>query len=132
MNRRIVTWLSVLALVSCRDYQYESKLTDQAGLVPPDRFARYGTEQAEAIAIAREYGRAQQGNAPEALARQAEAAVKYAGTLPGVADVKADPLGYRVTIRFKSGWRVAMPPINDGKSGADTPGIRPQAGAAKQ
>ena len=48
MNRRIVTWLSVLALVSCRSYDYESKMTDQDGLVPPDQFARYGTEQAEA------------------------------------------------------------------------------------
>jgi hypothetical protein len=132
MNRRIVTWLSVLTLVSCRDYQYESKLTNQDGLVPPDQFARYGTEQAEAIAIAREYGHARQGSSPEALARQADAAVKYAGTLPNVADVKADPLGYRVTIRFKSGWRVAMPPIDDGKRGADTPGIKPQAGAPKQ
>ena len=132
MNRRIVTWLSVLALVSCRSYDYESKITDQDGLVPPDQFARYGAEQAEAIAIAREYGRAGQGTSVEALTRQADAAMKYAGTLPDVADVKADPLGYRLTIRFKSGWRVAMPPIEDGKSGAETPGIKPQAGAVKQ
>jgi hypothetical protein len=132
MNRRIVTWLSVLALVSCRDYQYESKLTDQDGMVPPDQFARYGVEQAEAVAIAREYGRAAQGSSAEALARQAEAAIKYAGTLPAVADVKADPLGQRLTIRFKSGWRTAVNPIDDGKSGADTPGIKPQPAPAKQ
>lgn len=132
MTRRIVTCLSVLALVSCRDYQYESKLTDQDGLVPADQYARYGAEQAEAVAIAREYGRAAQGDTPAALARQADSAMAYARTLPGVADIQADPQGYRLTIRFKSGWRLGVPPIDDGKRGAETPGIQPQAGAAQR
>ena len=132
MNRRIVTWLSVLALVSCRDYQYESKMTDQDGLVPPDQFARYGVEQAEAVAIGREFARAAQGTSADALARQADSAMKYARTLPSVADIKADPLGHRLTIRFKSGWRTATPPIDDGKSGAETPGIKSPAAPTKQ
>ena len=132
MNRRIVTCLSVLALVSCRSYDYESKLTDQDGLVPPDQFARYGVEQAEAVAIAREFGRAAQGSTAEDLAKQADAAVAYATKLPDVADVKADPLGHRLTIRFKNGWRVAVPPIKDGKSGAETPGMKPAASAPRQ
>jgi hypothetical protein len=131
MNRRIGVWLVVLALASCRSYDYESKLTDQDGLVPPDRFARYGKEQAEAVAIAREYGRAEQGESPEALARQADAAIAYARTLPDVADINADPLGHRLTVRFKSGWRIGVPPIEDGKSGAETVGIKPTSGAAK-
>jgi hypothetical protein len=130
MNRRIGVWLTVLALASCRNYDYKSRAFDQAGLVPPDQFARYGTEQAEAVAIAREYGRADQGNSPEALAKQAEAAIAYARTLPDVADVGADPQGRRLTIRFKSGWRLAVAPINDGKSGAETLGLRTPAGAA--
>ncbi len=124
MNRRIVTWLVALALASCRSYDYEAKVTDQDGLVPADQFARYGTEQAQAVAIAREYGRAEQGDGPAALARQADAAMAYARTLPGVADIDAGPLGYRLTIRFKSGWRVAVTPIQDGKSGAETAGVR--------
>jgi len=129
MNRRNVTWLMLLALASCRSYDYESKLTDQDGLVPPDQFARYGAEQAAAVAIAREFGRADQGDTPEALARQAETAIAYAKTLPDVADIGADPLGHRLTIRFKSGWRLGVPPIEDGKSGAETPGVRaPPAG----
>ena len=132
MNRRIVTWLSVLALASCRNYEYESKVTDQDGLVPPDQFARYGTEQAEAVAIAREYGRAAQGGSAAALTKQADAATSYAGTLPDVADVRADPLGHRVTIRVKSGWRLAVPPIEDGKTGAETPGIKPKPAPAKR
>ena len=131
MNRRIVTLLSVVALASCRSYQYESKLADQEGKVPPDQFARYGADQAEGIAIAREFGRAAQGDSPDALTKQAAAAMAYARTLPNVADITADPLGYRLTIRFKSGWRLAVPPIEDGKSGAETPGITSQPAAAK-
>ena len=143
MNRPIVSLLAVLALASCRSYQYESKVSEQDGLVPPDQFARYGVErrleaaklpreQAEAIAIAREYGRAEQGDSPAALTKQADAAAAYAGTLPDVVDATADPLGHRLTIRFKSGWRLGVPPIKDGKSGAETPGIKQQPGAAKR
>ena len=130
MNRRIGMWLAVLALASCRSYEYKSKLIDQDGLVPPDQYARYGTEQAEAVAIAREFGRADQGETPEALTRQADAAMAYAKTLPDVADIGADPLGHRLTIRFKSGWRLGVPPIEDGKSGAETLGPRAQPAAA--
>jgi hypothetical protein len=130
MNRRIGVWLTILALASCRSYDYKSRVSDQGGLVPPDQFARYGAEQAAAVAIAREYGRAEQGNSPDALARQADAAMAYARTLPDVADVGADPLGRRLTIRFKSGWRLAVAPIDDGKSGAETAGLRTPAGAA--
>ena len=132
MNRPIVSLLAVLALASCRSYQYESKVSEQDGLVPPDQFARYGVEQAEAIAIAREYGRAEQGDSPAALTKQADAAAAYAGTLPDVVDATADPLGHRLTIRFKSGWRLGVPPIKDGKSGVETPGIKQQPGAAKR
>ena len=130
MNRRIGVWLTVLALASCRSYDYKSRVSAQGGLVPPDQFARYGAEQAQAVAIAREYGRAEQGNSPDALARQADAAIAYARTLPDVADVGADPLGHRVTIRFKSGWRLAVAPIADGKRGAETAGLPTRAGAA--
>ena len=129
---RLGTCLALLAVVSCRSYQYETHMTDQDGLVPPDQFARYGKEQAEAVAIGREYGHAAQGDAPDALARQAEAAIAYARTLPDVANIGADPQGRRLTISFKSGWRVGVPPIEDGKRGSETPGLaRPGAPAAK-
>lgn len=124
MIRRLTVLLPVfLLLAGCRQYQLESKLTSQDGLIPPDQYARYGREQAEGVAIAREYGRAEQGHTPEAYARQADAAIKYARTLPDVADIGADPLGHRLTIRFASGWRLAVNPIEDGKSGAETPGV---------
>jgi hypothetical protein len=132
MNRPIRVWLALLALASCRSYEYKSRLTAQDGLVPPDQFARYGKEQAEAVAIAREYGKADQGDTPEELRRQAQAAITYARTLPDVTDISADPLGYRLTVQFKSGWRVGVPPIEDGKSGAETPGIGAKRSAAKK
>lgn len=115
--------MPVLLMVACRNYDLESRLTDQGGLLPADQYARYGKEQAEAAAIAREFGRAAQGHTPEAFAKQADAAMAYARTLPDVKDIGADPIGHRLTIRFASGWRVAVNPVSDGKSGADTPGI---------
>jgi hypothetical protein len=123
MNRRLRMLMPVLVMVACRNYDLESRLTDQHGLVPADQYAHYGTEQAEAAAIAREFGRAAQGHTPDAFAKQADAAMAYARTLPDVKDIGADPLGHRLTIRFASGWRVAVNPVSDGKTGPDTPGI---------
>jgi hypothetical protein len=118
-----------VALMSCRAYDLESRLTDQAGLTSPDRFARYGREQAQEVAIAREYGHAGNGSAPEDLAKQADAAVRYARTLPDVTDAGADPLGFRLTIRFKSGWLTMVTPIDDGKRGAETGGLPSESGS---
>ena len=129
MKRSFGVVLLVAALVSCRAYDLESRLTDQGGLVPPDRFARYGREQAQEIALAREYGHAAGGSAPEDLVTRADAAVKYARTMPDVADVGADPLGFRLTIRFKSGWLTMVTPVDDGKRGAETGGLPAEAGA---
>ena len=71
--------------------------------------------------MARESAAPTRAKDPEALAKQANAAMAYARTLPDVADISADPLGHRLTVRFKSGWR-AVAPIEDGKSGAETLG----------
>ena len=129
MRQSFCVLVLVVALVSCRAYDLESRLTDQAGLIPADRFARYGREQAQEVAIAREYGHAHDGTAPEDLLKRADTAVRYARTLPDVTDVGADPLGFRLTIRFKSGWLTMVTPIDDGKRGAETGGL-PVASAA--
>lgn len=121
--------LLVIGLVSCRNYDLEARLIDQDGLMPADQYARYGREQAQEIAIAREFGRAHQGSAPDQLIRQAEAAATYARTLPDVADVKADPAGLLLTVRFKSGWRTMVTPLDDGKRGAETEGLPARTGA---
>jgi hypothetical protein len=112
MKRRLGLCLAALVLVSCRDYQYESKVTSQDGLVPPDQFARYGHDQAEAVAIGREFGRA-----------GADSAMAFARSLGDVASVSADSLGNRLTVLFKSGWRTGIAPIDDGKRGIETAGL---------
>jgi hypothetical protein len=121
--------LLVLSVVSCREYHLEDRLVDQDGLMPADQYARYGREQAQEIAIAREFGHAHQGSSPDQLIKQAEAATTYARTLPDVADVKADPRGLLLTVRFKSGWRTMVTPMSDGKRGGETVGLPVRTGA---
>ena len=121
--------LLLLGSLGCRTYEAYPKLAKQKGLVPADQFAAYGHEQAEAVAIGRELAAAHQGESPEALSKQALAATSYAKGLPDVVDVTPDPLGHRLTVRFKSGWRAGVVPIADGKRGADTPGMPAGAGA---
>jgi hypothetical protein len=128
MKRSFGVVLVVVALMSCRAYDLESRLTEQAGLIPSDRFARYGREQAQEVAIAREYGHAAGGSAPEDLVKRAESAVRYARTLSDVTVVGADPLGYRLTIRFKSGWLTMVTLIDDGKRGSETAGLPAESG----
>lgn len=127
MKRSFGCVMLVVALASCRDYDLESRLTDQSGLVPPNQFARYGREQAQEMAVAREYGHASDGSTDEDLIRQAETATSYARTLPDVRDVGADPLGFRHTIHFRSGWLSMVTPIKDGKRGAETAGLPAEA-----
>ena len=100
MNRRLGLCLAALALVSCRNYQYESKVTGQDGLVPPDQFARYGHDQAEAIAIGREFGRT----------GRADSAMAYARSLRRCGQRRRRSLGHRLTVLFKSGWRTGDRP----------------------
>lgn len=119
-------WFGIMLLVvvpACRDYDLRPHLVDDAGLIPAEQYAGYGREQAQAIAVAREFAQAHEGSSPRQLVRQAEAAVQYARTLPDVVDVKADPLGLVLTLQFKSGWRTMVTPLADGKRGAETPGL---------
>ena len=76
MTRSFGVLLAMMALVSCRRYDLHSRLANQKGLIPADQFARYGREQAQEMAIAREYGAGIDGSSPEAVATQAEAATE--------------------------------------------------------
>ena len=128
MQRSFGAVLLLTALTSCRDYDFQSRLTSQGGLIPADQFARYGREQAEEMAIAREFGADIKRSSSADPVKSAEAASRFARTLPDVADVQADPLGYRLTLRFKSGWRTMVTPIDDGKRGTETAGLPAGAG----
>ena len=107
--------LAVFLLPSCRDYDYYSRVSDSDGYVAGDQFARYGREQAQAVAIARKLA--------ESREQGSEAAIAYARSLPDVVDVVADSQGNWLTLRFKSGWRTAVTPLPDGKSPAETPNL---------
>jgi len=123
MMRRIgLGLLLAAAAAGCRDYDNYSPLASEKGLIPADQWADYGHEQAQAVAIGREFAWAHESDSPDALARQMGHAIEYAESL-GVAVVVADTLGHRLTVRFPSGWRLAILPIDDGRRGADTPGI---------
>jgi hypothetical protein len=129
MKRSFAVVVLVLALASCRTYDLESRLASQKGLIPADRFARYGREQAQEVAIAREYGHAHDGSTPEDLIKRADTAVRYAQTLPDVTDARADPLGFRLTLHFRSNWLTMVTPIDDGKRGAETGGLPAESGS---
>jgi hypothetical protein len=124
MKRSLAVLLLLPAIASCRDYDLHARLANQQGLVPADQFARYGQEQAEEMAIARELGAVMKGSSVADSTKQKQAATSYARSMPGVADVQVDPLGYRLTVRFKSGWRTMVNPVEDGKRGAGAAGTR--------
>ena len=112
----------VLLAGACRPYQKEAYLADPDGLLPADRFAMYGVEQAQSIAIGRELG----GDHGKDRAAQFAAAVDFAQKQSEVVDIVADTVGYRLQVRFKSGWLKGIVPINDGRHGAETanlPGV---------
>jgi hypothetical protein len=123
MHRILAALLALVAMSACRDYKTYSRLSGQDGYVPADQYARYGREQAQQVAIGREFAAAYRGGMPEQRAAQTRDAIAYASKLPDVKSVVADSLGYRLTVQFASGWRVAVLPIDDGKRGSDTPGL---------
>lgn len=127
MIRALALLPVALLLAACPTYHEYPKLSDQTGLVDADTYARYGTEQAQAMAVAREYAHFHRGDSRTELQAAAESTLAYARTLPDVADVFADSLGHRITLQFRSGWRTMVNPVEDGKRGAETPNL-PGAG----
>jgi hypothetical protein len=115
MIRRFGILLVVLSAVSCRNYELYSRLSSDHGMVPGDQYARYGKEQAEVVAISRRLA--------EVGPKGTDSAVAYARGLPDVSAVNADPAGHRLTVGFKSGWRVGIVPLADGEKPAETPGL---------
>ncbi|MFI5235231.1 MAG: hypothetical protein ACHQXA_05915 [Gemmatimonadales bacterium] len=116
MRRFLLPLTLAAGLVGCRAYDSYDPLASQAGLIPADRYAAYGREQAEAIAIGRELG----GKHGLSEADQWTAVLAYASKQPDVVDIRPDSQAHILTLRFKSGWVVGVDPINDGKHGAET------------
>ncbi len=123
MTRLFALTAAIVALTGCPSYDRYDKLDRQDGMVNADTYARYGREEAEKIAIGRAFGQAHHGDDSLDFARQVGTAVAYAHTMPDVVEVRADTAAYFLTVTFKSGWRVAVLPISDGKKPAETPGL---------
>ena len=125
MRRLALAGFATLSLGACRPYDNYAPLTHQDGLIPAERFARYGREQAEAVAIGRSLAKWKMTADSLGFADQTEKAACFARRFPEVESVDTDPLGHRLTIRFKSGWRIAAVPVEDGVEPESTPGLSP-------
>ena len=126
--RRIPTLLAMVpVLLGCPSYDRYSPVAGQDGLVPADQFAAYGAEQAQSVAIGRAYAQAWTGDGLEQKTRQATIASDYARALPDVTQVTADPQANLLTVTFRSGWRKAVVPIDDGVPPDRTVGLPPRA-----
>ena len=110
--------LILIALLGrgCRAYDIQGHCRSSKGLLPADEYATYGRDQAIAVAIGREFARPYNSGA----GAQAQVAMNYARKFPDVVTIDADSVGYRLNVQFRSGWRVGVVPIDDGKRGDDT------------
>ncbi|HEY4102146.1 MAG TPA: hypothetical protein VGM20_14850 [Gemmatimonadales bacterium] len=120
--RRLIPLLLATGLVvaGCRDYDRYGYVSAEKGMISPDEYARYGPDQAIAMAIGREYGKAYAGRSAADFGKQADAAITYAKKFSQVSNVTADSLGFRLVVTFADGWATQVTPITDGKSGDQT------------
>jgi hypothetical protein len=123
MRRFVCVVVLPLLVGACPSYDRYGRVAEQDGLIPADQFARYGTEQAQAVAIGRALGAAYTGGDLAARGVQVGQASEYARTLPDVVAVVADTQATLLTVTFRSGWRKAVLPINDGVAPNQTPGL---------
>ena len=121
--RRLVPLLLALTLAACPSYDRYPYVTSGKGMMPPDEYAKYGPEQAIAVAIGREFGRDHAGSTAADYARQADSAMAYGRRFTQVKSITADTLGFRLAVTFQGGWTTQVTPITDGKRGDQTVGL---------
>lgn len=120
MRRFIIPISLLVAVTACRDYDRYGYVSSQKGLMSADEYAKYGPDQAIAMAIGREFGKGYSGRTPEGFARQAGTALSYSKKFSQVKSVVADTLGYRLVVTFSDGWVTQVTPVTDGKRGDET------------
>lgn len=125
MRRVALAALAVFSMGACRSYDNYSPLVDQSGLIPAEQFARYGRQQAEAVAIGRSLSEWKMTGDAAGAAEQTDRAACFARRFPDVETVDADPQGHRLTVKFTAGWRVGILPIPGSLAPEATPGISP-------
>ena len=125
MRRVALAALAAFTMGACRSYDNYSPLADQDGLVPADQFARYGRQQAEAVAIGRALAEWRMTADEAGAAEQTDRAACFARRFPDVERVDVDPHGHRLTVKFATGWRVGIVPIPGSTAPEATPGSSP-------
>src|ERR1051326_6219641 len=103
MRRAASAALAAITLWACRPYDNAAPLEDQKGLIPAVKFARYGREQAEVVAIGRSLAAWKMTDDEAGLAAPAESAARFARRFPDVETGDPDPLGPRLPRGFKGG-----------------------------
>src|ERR1041385_7125022 len=78
MRRAASAALAAITLWACRPYDNAAPLEDQKALIPAAKFARYGREQAEVVAIGRSLAAWKMTEDEAGLAAQAEGAGCFA------------------------------------------------------
>jgi hypothetical protein len=121
--RRFVPLVLLLSLAACRTYDRYPYVSSGKGLMPPDEYAKYGPEQAIAVAVGREFGKDFAGKTDADYAKQADAAMAYSKKFPQIKSITADTLGHRLVVTFQGGWTTQVSPIADGKGGDETAGL---------
>ena len=125
MRRVALAALAALVCGACRSYDNYGPIADQRGLVPGEQFARYGRQQAEAVAIGRSLAAWKMTDDAEGKKEQTRRAACFARRFADVETVDEDPAGHRLTVKFAGGWRVGIVPIDDGVAPEATRGISP-------
>jgi hypothetical protein len=118
--RRLIPFTLLFVFAACRDYDRYGYVSSQKGLMSADEYAKYGPDQAISMAIGRAFGKGYAGRTDDDFAKQANAALTYAGKFTQVKGVVADTLGHRLVVTFADGWVTQVTPITDGKSGDET------------
>lgn len=121
--RRLIPLVLALTLAACPSYDRYPYASSSKGMMPPDEYAKYGPEQAIAVAIGREFGKDHSGSTDADYAKQADAAMAYGKKFPQVKSITADTLGFRLVVTFQGGWTTQVTPIADGKNGDATIGL---------
>ena len=118
--RRLIPLSLLFVLAACPSYDRYGYVTTDKGMLPPDTYAKYGTDQAISVAVGREFAKDYAGSTADGFAKQADGALGYAKKFPQLKSVTADTLGHRLVLTFVDGWSTQVIPITDGKSGDET------------
>lgn len=110
--RRLVPLALLAAVTACPTYDRLPYVSSDDGLMAADEWAKYGTEQAIAVAIGRAFAD-----------DDATKAIEYSRKFPQVTKIEADSLGHRLVVTFESKWSTQVTPLTDGKAADETAGL---------